>query len=229
MSVTAARELAERLTEQGVTILVLTDFDKSGFGICYFLNHSSRRYKYKTTPKVIHIGLRLDDVLRLAGGDEREIASLSEEVTYDGKKDPRENLRARGATKKECNFLVRGQDKEGKWVGRRVELNALDSPVIVRFIEDKFREHGVKKAVPSKEVLEDAVRRAYVLHQLEQAIEGFREEADDLDIPKNLARRVRDRIAGTDDPWDQAVREIAAEQADEEDGGATGHCPGKEE
>src|SRR5262249_61802013 len=37
MSVTACRELVERLTEQGVTILVLHDFDKSVLGILHTL------------------------------------------------------------------------------------------------------------------------------------------------------------------------------------------------
>jgi DNA topoisomerase VI subunit B len=210
MSVTAARELVEKLSAMGVTILVLTDFDKSGFSICHYLSHDTRRYKFKTTPKVIHVGLRLADVERLG--------LQSEKVEYDCKKDPRENLRKCGATEEECDFLVREEKPGGGWKGERVELNAMTSPVIVTFIEDKFREHGVEKVVPGRQVLEAAVRRAFVLHRTEQAVETAREEADNLEMPKNLARRVRDRIEGSDAPWDEAVREIAKKIADPDAG-----------
>jgi DNA topoisomerase VI subunit B len=208
-SVTAARELIERLAEQGVIILVLTDFDKSGLSIYHNLFHDSDRYTFKTKPKVIHLGLRLKDVRRLN--------LLTERVHYDCEKDPKIKLREHGATEDECNFLVRGRDGGGWW-GERVELNALSAPRLVKFIERKLREAGVRKVVPDLPVLEDAVRRAYVLRRVEQATEAAREEAEaeaaDLDMPADLDRRVRKRIEGTADPWDQAAREEAAELTD---------------
>ena len=51
MSVTAARQLVERLSEQGVTILVCHDFDKSGFSILHTLQSDTRRYRFLTRPR----------------------------------------------------------------------------------------------------------------------------------------------------------------------------------
>lgn len=62
MSVTAARELVDRLCEQGVQVLVLHDFDKSGFSIVHTLRTESPRYKHRSKPTVVDIGLRLEDV-----------------------------------------------------------------------------------------------------------------------------------------------------------------------
>jgi hypothetical protein len=102
MSVTAARELVDRLSEMGVIILVLRDFDKSGFSIVHTLRTDSRRYKFRTKPNVIDIGLRLQDV------QEWGLLSLTEPVDYrNAKKDPREKLRVAGATEEECAYLVR--------------------------------------------------------------------------------------------------------------------------
>src|SRR5262249_51674116 len=74
MSVTAARRLVEKLSEHDVTILVLHDFDKSGLSILHTLRTDTRRYKFKTAPKVIDIGLRLQDA--------RRMMLESEEVRY---------------------------------------------------------------------------------------------------------------------------------------------------
>ena len=57
MSVTAARQLVEQLSERGVTILVLHDFDKSGFSILHTLQSDTRRYQFKVKPNVVDIGL----------------------------------------------------------------------------------------------------------------------------------------------------------------------------
>jgi hypothetical protein len=97
-SVTAARALIEALSRNGVTILVVHDFDKSGIEILHKLYSNTRRYTYRTTPKVIDLGFRLSDI----EGLERE------RVEYKGaKKSPAINLRACGATEDECAFLVR--------------------------------------------------------------------------------------------------------------------------
>ena len=56
MSVTAARSLVEKLTEKGVTILVLRDFDKAGFSIVHTLCNDTRRYQFQNKPDVIDLG-----------------------------------------------------------------------------------------------------------------------------------------------------------------------------
>src|SRR5262249_47726362 len=96
MSVTAARELVDRLSQQGVTVLVLRDFDKSGFSIVHTLRTTSPRYQFRCKPKIVDIGLRLKDVCRWG------LLPLAEPVDYrNAHKDPRVQLRAAGATEAE--------------------------------------------------------------------------------------------------------------------------------
>ncbi len=65
MSVTASRLLVEQMSNQGVTILVLHDFDKSGFSILSTLQSDTRRYKFDKPPQIIDLGIRLTDVQEL--------------------------------------------------------------------------------------------------------------------------------------------------------------------
>ena len=62
MPVTAVRALAERFTAAGVPILVLHDFDKSGFAILNTLRNDTRRYKFKAASRVIDLGIGLADI-----------------------------------------------------------------------------------------------------------------------------------------------------------------------
>jgi hypothetical protein len=116
MSVTAARKLAEAYAQQGVTILVLHDFDVSGFSIVHTLGHDTRRHKFKVRPKVIDLGLRLRDVTAMRLD--------SEDVVFPTrlKKNPCVRLERCGATEEECNFLVHSD--AAPYEGKRVELNA---------------------------------------------------------------------------------------------------------
>jgi DNA topoisomerase VI subunit A len=78
MSVTAARRLVEDLSERGVTVLVLRDFDKTGFSIVHTLRSDTRRYKFRTRPRVVYLRLRLKDA--------RAMGLQSEQVRYKTKK-----------------------------------------------------------------------------------------------------------------------------------------------
>ena len=63
MSTTSARLLLDRLVDRGVEkILVLHDFDISGFSICGTLGTDSGRYIFDNDVPIIDIGLRLSDV-----------------------------------------------------------------------------------------------------------------------------------------------------------------------
>jgi hypothetical protein len=211
MSVTAARKLVEQLSEAGVTILVLHDFDKSGFSIVHTLAASNGRYRYRTDPRVIDLGLRLDDV--------RRMGLASEQVDYRGDRDPRVNLRVSGATEEECNFLVRRRPSGG-WTGQRVELNAMGSSVFVAFLQRKLAEAGVQKVVPDAATLERAYRRATRLQHLEDAVAEVLRR-DDLPgvgpVPPDLTERVRARIAGADLSWDDALWQIVRQERRGED------------
>jgi hypothetical protein len=203
MSVTAARELAEEWADAGVTILVLHDFDKAGFSILHTLRDDTPRYQYRTKPRVIDLGLRLEDV--------RAWGLRGETVRYDSKKDPRKRLRECGATKDECDFLVQGRSGKG-WQGKRAELNELTSPQFVQLLEQKFAEHGVAKVVPGKETLARAFRLACRKHRIQEAIDAATAAQDEglPDVPGTLEELVRGRLKK--DPalsWDQAVSEVA--------------------
>jgi hypothetical protein len=206
MSVTAARELVDELSGLGVTILVLRDFDKSGFSIVHTLRTSGRRYRFRGAPRVIDLGLRLEDV--------RAMGLVSEPVEYRGaKKDPRERLRECGATEEECAFLVRPRPGGG-WVGDRSELNAMSSDQFIGFLERKLVEHGVGKVVPGRETLEAAYSRVCRAAAIQKAIRqavGVMGEEDLPPVPGDLESAVTGKINGTATPWDVAVAELAFE------------------
>jgi DNA topoisomerase VI subunit B len=204
MSVTAARQLVERLSEQGVTVLVLRDFDKSGFSIAHTLRSDTRRYQFRTTPRVVDLGLRLEDV--------QAMNLESEPVAYKGNTDPRINLEESGATEEEADFLVRRETASG-WVGQRVELNAMASDQFIDSLERKLQEAGVQKVVPDQTVLAAAFRRAARHARLEEAIVGLREEVNRevITVPPDLVETIRSRVAGTTKAWDDTVWELAEE------------------
>jgi hypothetical protein len=98
MTVIAARRLIEALSREGVTILVVHDFDKSGLEILHKFTANTRRYRYTIPPTVLDLGLHLEEA--------QAMGLESEPVLYDSEVDPRENLRTCGATEAECAFLV---------------------------------------------------------------------------------------------------------------------------
>jgi hypothetical protein len=93
---------------------------------------NGRRYRFKTAIKIIDLGLRLDDVIELG------LEGASEEVFDNGSVDSRrDNLLMNGATEAEVEFLLK----------RRVELNALTSDQLVRFVEKKLADrHLISKS-----------------------------------------------------------------------------------
>jgi DNA topoisomerase VI subunit B len=199
MTVTASRELVERLSERGVTILMLRDFDKAGFSIVETLSNDTRRYRFKTKPRIVDLGLRLDDVKRwkLEG----------EPVSYRGEKDPRENLRANGATTAECNYLVAGRSG-GVWYGSRVELNAFTSGQMVEWLIGKLEAIGVKKVVPCDEVLECSYRRAVRLANIQKVVNEMIRDETEIRLPKNLRSRVGKALRNSSLAWDDVIHQI---------------------
>jgi hypothetical protein len=200
MSVTASRELVQELcATHDIPLLVLHDFDISGFTIFGTLRSSTRRFTYGRTFKVIDLGLRLADI----EGLERESVYVSSPSKTAN------TLRRHGATQKEIDILVGG---------KRVELNALASDKLVALIERKLAKHGITKVIPDDETLADAYRRmrkqAVIQDKIDELVEDFDE--DEMEAPARLRQRVKKAVK--DDParsWDAIVREIA-EQDDGE-------------
>jgi hypothetical protein len=205
MSTTAARNLVGRLSDAGVTILVLHDFDKAGFSILHTLRSDTRRWQYREAPNVVNLGLRIEDVTAMN--------LQSEPVEYDSNVDPGINLRQSGATEDECRYLVQGM-RNGRWFGERVELNAMTSDQFLSWLRQRLDDLGVAKMVPAEEALQAAYRhalqRAYIQKAIDEANANY--DRSDVAIPDALAEEVRQRIEGTSSAWDDAIFEIAREE-----------------
>lgn len=206
MSVTAARLLVDDLSKCGVTVLVLRDFDKAGFSIIHTLANDTRRYKFSVKPRVIDLGLRLEDV--------RAHSLESEAVEY--KSDPRPNLKERGATDEEIALLVTGKDG-GRWIGERVEINAMPSDVMVEWLEQKLTDAGAKKIIPSADTLAEAWKQATRRAKVQVAIDAALEEAKQTDepMPAELADRIGEAIEGKSESWDLALWRLALDRTRE--------------
>jgi DNA topoisomerase VI subunit B len=191
MSVTACRQLADEMCgKYGIPLLVLHDFDKSGFSTIGTLREATRRYTYENEISVIDLGLRLADIDGLQ----------SEDVFDRGNEDARRsNLRKNGATNKEIEFLLH----------RRVELNAMTSRQLVDFVERKLRKHGIGKVIPNKEELAEAYRLFVRGREMAQIIEPELARLNGgsrVQVPANLRKRVIRYLAlHPTARWDEAV------------------------
>jgi hypothetical protein len=201
MSVVAARMLVDRLCgANGIPLLVLHDFDKSGFSILGTLRRDNRRYQYTNRVNVISLGLRLEDVQ----GQGLE----AESVWLKDTQEIRSNLRINGATKEEVGFLCAGQ---------RVELNAFASGQFVAWIEAKLKGHGVKKVLPGDDLLAAAYRRAYVRQTVHNAIPEIVREAKQqmsvAGVPAELRSLVEAEVTAHPElSWDAAVAKVVQRQ-----------------
>lgn len=195
MSVTAARDLADAIcAAHKIPLLVLHDFDKSGFSILgTFQRRVSRRYTFTNKIKVIDLGLRLGD-----------ISGLQSEAVFDkGSEATRTaNLRNNGATAAEIAFLLEA----------RVELNAMTSRQLVAFVERKLQQHGIGKVVPKTADLAGAYRLFARSHEAEKIIRrelrklnGSAKVMAPHDLPKQVHDYLRRHPATR---WDAAVAAI---------------------
>jgi DNA topoisomerase VI subunit B len=191
MSVTASRLLVDHLH---VPLLVLHDFDQSGFSILGTLRRSTRRYRFAGSADVIDLGLTLADIEQY--GLEAEEQRLTQAPS---------TLRRNGATSADIAFLE--QD-------RRVELNMLTSDELIELIEAKLTTIGITKVVPDPEVLTSAYRRACQIRILNRALaaaaDDARRQAAEIDVPDLLVERVRAYLAKhPEEPWDDAIASLA--------------------
>ena len=199
MSVTAARDLVNHLH---VPVLVLHDFDASGIIIVDTLANSTRRYAYGCH-NVIDIGLQYGDISGLA--DEPANCNISAD-----------RLAQAGLGQGAIDFLS----------GSRVELNAMTSRQLIDFVENKLKEHGIKKVIPKKDALEKTYRMFAASDRLSEAYDEMSEklEKDEvakeaIAVPDDLEAKIKDRLQK--DPsitWHRAVRLIVNPDApDDED------------
>jgi hypothetical protein len=198
LSVTASRLLVDRLcAAHEVPLLVLHDFDKSGFSILGTLRRDTRRYAFRNRIEVVDLGLRLEDV--------EDSALETEDVVH--RSDPAANLRENGATAAEIAFLRT----------RRVELNAFASADFVAWIERKLEQHGVAKIVPDEDALTLAYRRSlasrYVASRLQSAIQEAQRRASEAPVPDDLATLVAARLReDRAQSWDDVIQRLAMQR-----------------
>lgn len=211
LSVAACRQLADELCGQHeIPLLVLHDFDKSGFSIAGTLQRDSRVYQFQHDIEVIDVGLRLGDVQ--ACGLDSELVAYGTSKRTRQPTDPGPNLAENGATEEEIEFL-RGERTHEGYQGRRVELNAFSSPGLIAWLEGKLQEH-VCKLVPDELTLESAYRRAFrvvtVNSRLPDLMSEAGEAADAATVPRNLGGAIRRRLKATPAlPWDAAIAALA--------------------
>jgi hypothetical protein len=204
LSVTASRLLVDRLcAAHAVPLLVLHDFDKSGFSILGTLRRDTRRYAFRNRIEVVDLGLRLADV--------EDSGLETEDVVH--RSDPAANLRENGATAAEIAFLRT----------RRVELNAFASADFVAWIERKLAQHGVVKVLPDETALTMAYRRSvasrYVASRLQSTVHEAQRHAAEAAVPDDLATLVAAGLgADPTQSWDDVVQRLAAQPAGAEEG-----------
>jgi hypothetical protein len=201
MSTTAARLLLDRLALKIDKILVLHDFDVSGFSIFGTLSTDGRRYTFENELPIVDIGLRLADV---------EAMSLqSESVQTTGSWASRaQTLAEHGATADEISFLQ----------NRRVELNAMPADVFIDFLERKLVEHGVRKVVPDLDILERHARKMIEQRLVDLMMRENRPmveaEAARTPLPADLSEQVTSLLETNPElPWDAAVAELVRGEA----------------
>jgi len=175
----------------GVPVLVLHDFDLAGFKIVRTLRQGIRLAS--GIENLIDIGLGMEDVRGLD----------PEPVTYNQRESPRRYLKLCGATPEECDFLSH----------KRVEINMLSTEDLIKFLERKFIEYGVKKVIPDEETLRKAYRRAVFCQEMEEKANEIQIEQEDLTIPDGLAQKISDSLAENPaQSWDEVVWDLANEE-----------------
>jgi hypothetical protein len=212
VSVTAARELADRMCHQhDIPLLLLHDFDKSGFTIAGTLQRDTRRYEFQNYITTIDLGLSLEDVKEMGLDFEHQHHPKSDKDTLMA------NVRENGATDAEVAFMFKDFDRLRST--RRVELNAMTSPQFIAFVERKLRKAGIAKIIPDGDVLAEAYASMKRGRRLEAAFETLKiAKANDLKGTKGLRNRVVKMLK--EQPalrWDQAVAALAENDEDEGD------------
>ena len=193
-SVEAELKLVDACGAAGVPVLLLTDFDRQGFTIAENLRAGTWRHRYVTPPKVVLIGLRLEQI---DGLEDEPIGEKARKHVSDAR------LRACGATESEIMILRT----------RRVELNALSTEQLVDMVEGALVEHGIEKVVPDAEDLTAAWRGVQAHGEIVTAVREASTRAaqrwGEAEAPADLAARIRSLLE--QDPalsWDAALRQL---------------------
>jgi DNA topoisomerase VI subunit B len=199
----AARDLVASFSQYGLPTLALHDFDYPGLLILKSLMADSDTYKWKAPPYVIDLALRLTDVQALGLESEPCTAkNVSDDV-----------LDAVCATDEEKTFLFQRKRGKKSYSGGRVELNAMTTPQLIDFLEDKFEGLGLTKPVPNDKLMEklytETIKADRLQRKLREFLRSFKmEDAESIEIPPDLRQQVIARIDGNDMPWDEGAQAL---------------------
>ena len=208
MSVTAARLLVDQIcSDHDIPLLLMHDFDKSGFAIAGTLQRDTRRYEFQNDIRTVDLGLCLEDVTAMQLESEHQHHPKGNRATLMA------NLRENGATEADLGFMFADFDQLRST--RRVELNAMTSPQFVAFVERKLRENGIEKIIPEQDLLAKTYAELKRSHQIMEAVEDIVEEVDEdmeeSEAPKNLQQRVRKYLKQhPEERWDAALDAIVS-------------------
>lgn len=95
----------------------------------------------------------------------------------------------------------------------------MTSDQFIAFIERKFDEHDVAKIIPEDAILQQhalrMLERQMVLRELDKLLPAIRKRVAEAPLPEDLRGRVEDLLEEQPElPWDAAVAEIVADDAD---------------
>ena len=208
MSVTAARALVDEMChDHDIPLLLLHDFDKSGFSIAGTLQRDTRRYEFQNNITVIDLGLSLEDVEAMGLASEHQFHPKADKAALIA------NLRENGASGAEIAFMFHDFDRTRST--RRVELNAMTSPQFIAFVERKLKEVGVEKIVPEQKLLAEAYVGIERGRRLQEAIDDLTDKIDESDFkaPKDLRNRVATLLKRQPHMrWDAALAVISKQR-----------------
>jgi hypothetical protein len=205
-SACGGRALADEMcSAHDIPLLLLHDFDKSGFSIAGTLQRNTRRYEFRNSIRTIDLGLSLGDVSAMNLESEYQHHPKGNKVALIA------NMRENGASDSEIAFMF--QDFDRLRSTRRVELNAMTSPQFVAFIERKLRENDITKIVPDQDLLAEMYAGFEKGRRLEEAVEDLDDiDVSDLKVPRDLQSRVRKYLERNPAKrWDAAVGAIVRE------------------
>lgn len=197
MSVIAARALVDRLSGDGVRILVAHDLDMAGIRIFGTLHSDSARYTFANQPSVQRLGLTLAQA--------RDMDLQAERYEFEGDKDRiLDGLRRHGATDDEVEFLGGG---------KRVELNAMPSDVFIAWIESRLNQCGVRKVVPDAATIETRARQVLGVQRLRRDVAALelqaRQFAEAAELPADLQTLVAQALEmDSGVPWEDALATV---------------------
>jgi hypothetical protein len=162
----ATKKLMKYFINQGMKVYALTDCDIAGYLIASKFGSGNKTFKEGLD--VEWIGLTVADIDRLGKRNQAEIVKYtSKEKDAEGNDLPKYTDCLEILTKEEYNFFVK--DK-GKNLYRRVELNALTVPELIRFVKSKIKANPIKPTleqlknyikIDETEIIKSALLKAY--------------------------------------------------------------------